>query len=531
MEYQPKTEMYDHQRQALTKWGDRPNFALFMEQRTGKTKVVIDRAAALYDKRELSALIVVAAPGRVHRNWVKNEIPDHLPDRIPRLCVVWEAGKIRYDIAKKEWKGPLVQELKDLLKFEGLSVLAINEGAMLSDALLRYLLKFLKARSRVMVAIDEFTLSMASAGAKTTKKLWTLGRQAQTKYRVIMDGTPMESGPLDLYAPFAFLDHNILGQPNSAAFKAHYAKWETKIFHDHKKGTERAYPAIMRDEAGLPQYQNLDEFQRRIAPYVYRVLRKDCWDVPDKVYQNYSFALSLEQRRIYDELATTYSTELDGMRTVTAAHVLTRYMRLQQVTSGFWPSEKVATIHEPCEGNGCPSCEDLGVIITKTALRPIDPKSNPRLKAAEEVLRLNPGSRFIIWARFHEDIDNLMALARSMGYSPVQYDGRCSAKLKDAASDAFQAGSAHPLIGNPKSGGRGLKLSRADAILNCSHDYSLLTRLQSEDRAEEKGKLVGTGIIDLVAEDTIDDTSIVPALRAKKSIVDYVLNERGGKWI
>jgi len=164
-------------------------------------------------------------------------------------------------------------------------------------------------------------------------------------------------------------------------------------------------------------------------------------------------------------------------------------------------------------------------------MRVIDPKANPRIDAAEEVMRMNdsPG---VVWARFHEDVDQLLRLAGKLGRKAVRYDGRCSNQEKDDNLDAFQVkGTADMLIGNPASGGRGVPMWRAHWILNYSNYFSLLTRLQSEDRAEVKGKRVGTGIIDLVAEDTVDDTSIIPALRAKKSVVDYVMNERGGKWL
>jgi hypothetical protein len=55
--------------------------------------------------------------------------------------------------------------------------------------------------------------------------------------------------------------------------------------------------------------------------------------------------------------------------------------------------------------------------------------------------------------------------------------------------------------------------------------------LQSEDRAEAEGKKDGTGIVDLVAENTLDDDVIIPALRAKREIADYVMGERRGKWL
>lgn len=527
--YQPKTAPYEWQAQEFHRFRDAAYAATFAEQRCGKTKAVIDTAAYNYEKGKINSLLVIAAPGRVHRNWVKYEIPDHLPDRIPRKCVVWEAKRIDYDKKARKFKGSLAPELADLLTFNGLAILAVNEGAVLTDSFLRYIPKFLQARQRVMVTLDEFTLIAASPASKTTKKIWKIGRQPQVVIRRILDGTPMESGPLDLYAPFVFLDRSIFGFSTNATFKAHYAQWTTGIRHD-KNGNLREYPTQAKDDNGTPLFQNMEEFQRILSKHSFRVLRKDVWDAPPIVYQTYSFELSPIQRAAYDSLRDTYAAELEGSN-LSAKHALTRLMRLQQVASNFWPSEKIGAVHEPCNGEGCEVCEDLGVIIIKTPIRRIDPKNNTRLRAAQDVLALNPGKKFIVWARFHEDVDAVMEMCRVAGYSPAQYDGRCSAKQKDAASDDFQAGIRNPLIGNPQSGGRGLKLSRADYMLNYSNSFSLLVRLQLEARAEAKEKTHSTEIIDLVAEDTVDDTLIVPALRMKKSIVDFVMQEKSGKWL
>ena len=55
----------------------RKGFALLMEQGTGKTKVIIDTAAYLYENKAIDTMIVIC-PNGVHRNWVNNEIPIHM---------------------------------------------------------------------------------------------------------------------------------------------------------------------------------------------------------------------------------------------------------------------------------------------------------------------------------------------------------------------------------------------------------------------------------------------------------------------
>jgi len=50
MYYKFKTKPYAHQMTALEKSWNKETYAYFMEMGTGKTKVLIDNAAMLYDK-------------------------------------------------------------------------------------------------------------------------------------------------------------------------------------------------------------------------------------------------------------------------------------------------------------------------------------------------------------------------------------------------------------------------------------------------------------------------------------------------
>ena len=86
--YKFKTEPFDHQRKALEDSWSAEFYALFMEMGTGKSKVAIDTMGMLYEAKELGAVLIIAPKG-VYDNWVKGEIPTHLPDRIERLVVRW----------------------------------------------------------------------------------------------------------------------------------------------------------------------------------------------------------------------------------------------------------------------------------------------------------------------------------------------------------------------------------------------------------------------------------------------------------
>ena len=88
MDYRFKTEPYEHQLHALGASHNKENFALFMEMGTGKSKVLVDNIAMLYDKGKINGALIIAPKG-VYTNWLSQEIPNHLVDHIkPKMLAL-----------------------------------------------------------------------------------------------------------------------------------------------------------------------------------------------------------------------------------------------------------------------------------------------------------------------------------------------------------------------------------------------------------------------------------------------------------
>jgi SNF2 family DNA or RNA helicase len=111
-----------------------------------------------------------------------------------------------------------------------------------------------------------------------------------------------------------------------------------------------------------------------------------------------------------------------------------------------------------------------------------------------------------------------------MGISCVEYHGGISAAERERAVDDFQSGAARVFIGQPQSGGIGLTLTAAETVIYYSNDFNLETRLQSEDRAHRIGTKRHVVYIDLIAQDTIDET-IARSLQAKTNVAANVLGD------
>ena len=212
-DYKFKTNPYAHQITALEKSWNKETYAYFMEMGTGKTKVLIDNAAMLYDKGKIDGLLIVAPKG-VIGTWHNQELPAHLPSHIENMTVLWQA------LITKEQS----RKLGNLFKSgEDLHILIMNVEAFSTQKGVDFARKFLVSHNTLMV-IDEST-TIKNPKAKRTKNILALA--TFSKYRRIMTGSPVTKNPLDLYSQCKFLSHWHLDFESYYAFRARYAVMKT----------------------------------------------------------------------------------------------------------------------------------------------------------------------------------------------------------------------------------------------------------------------------------------------------------------
>ena len=89
MDYKFKLKPYEHQMSALEKSWNKETYGYFMEMGTGKTKVLIDNMAMLYDKGKINGALIIAPKGVV-KTWHEQELPTHLPNHIENVTTLWQ---------------------------------------------------------------------------------------------------------------------------------------------------------------------------------------------------------------------------------------------------------------------------------------------------------------------------------------------------------------------------------------------------------------------------------------------------------
>ena len=304
MNYKFKTKPYAHQLTALEKSWNKENFAYFMEMGTGKTKVLIDNVAMLYDKGKIDGVLIIAPKGVV-KTWYEQELPIHLPNHIENVSVLWQPN-----ITKTQ------QEKLDTL-FEidsALHILVMNVEALSTEKGVKFATKFINSH-KAMMAIDEST-TIKTPTARRTKNIIKIG--LNSKYKRIMTGSPITKNPLDLYTQCEFLDPWLLDFSSYYAFRNRYA--EMKTMHVHGRSIQV-----------VDKFQNLGELSDTVKQFSYRVLKEDCLDLPPKVFIKRHITLTPDQKKVYEQMKQQAIAHLNGKVTTTMT-VLTQLMRLHQIT-------------------------------------------------------------------------------------------------------------------------------------------------------------------------------------------------------
>ena len=304
MFYKFKTKPYAHQLKALQMSWDREVFAYFMEMGTGKSKVLIDNMAMLYDRGKINGALIIAPKG-VYKNWYDSELPIHLASHIETKIGFWKAMRSK-------------SEDKELNKVFStgveLHILIMNVEAFSTKKGLEFAQKFLWSHN-ALITVDEST-TIKNPGASRTKNIIKLSRYA--KYKRILTGSPVTKSPLDLYTQCFFLNPDLLDHSSYYTFRTRYA-----LMRNINVGARSVNVVV--------GYKNLAELSEKLKPFSYRVLKDDCLDLPPKTFLKRTIQLSDEQKRIYKQMKTLALAELNGKITTTV-NVITQLMRLQQIT-------------------------------------------------------------------------------------------------------------------------------------------------------------------------------------------------------
>jgi len=562
--YEFKTDPFNHQRAEWERSREEVARAIFWEQGTGKSKLTIDTACWLWLRGLIDGVLVVA-PNGVHRNWVADEIPAHVPDAVMKSV---RAFHYQAPKADSKWHARAV---KEVINHNGFAWLTISYEAFMTNGGKRALIDFMDKR-KLLYVLDEGHW-IKTPDTDRTKSILKSAKYAP--FRRILTGTPIAQGPFDAYTEITFLDEAYWQRAELSTFvefKKHFGIWKkgwnpNAMNYKTKQRTGAEYDVLL-------GYRRLDELNTLLQPISSRVTKDDVLDLPPKLYQKRYFTMTPEQAKLYRDMKEEYivwietgglekeaeqlellpapegacpsckgtkeiqadgyiypcpdcfgnEAQQEGDTPIIAALAMVRLLRLQQITCGYIPTDDQ---------------EEPMYII---------PGANRRLEQLVELVE-NSAHKVIVWARFQMDITLIIDALTAKGIKAVRYDGQVNDDQRAFNKEIFQGErtlyhkgqvvgrepvppeeQAQVFVGNPAAGATGLTLTAAKMVIYYSNSFKLIDRLQSEDRAHRIGQTNQVLYVDLVGEDTVDE-KIVTALREKFNIASQITGDRMKEWL
>lgn len=476
--YKFKTKPMDHQLEVIEEIVNDPFYnkcALHMEQGTGKTKTFID-INSIRHERGLVDFTIIICPKSLMQNWVE-ELAKHSP--------------IPYEVVK--WKTPTTKKLLGDLKYTFaksmdslgiLGYLVVNTDTFSTKNISHILDLVGRGGDKVSVVIDECT-SIKNPSTIRTKNILKMFQF--TSYKMELTGTPITNKPLDIYSQFAFLDPAFLGFSSYTMFKKRYAK----LILCSNYG--RSYYQI-------DGYKNLDELKEKISKHAFRILKKDCLDLEDKIYlPDRVIQMSPEQKQIYTSMKETLMASIEGENVVIAKTPLVKILRLDQITSGFYIDEDNTVVNIPGP----------------------NPKLNELLECIEEY-----SGKIVIWCVYRYSIKLVQeALKKIYGdESVVTFYGDNSEEERNEAKDRFNNDDSCRFFISNRTGCKGLTLISSSDNIYYENDYDIETRLQSEDRTHRIGQTKGVTYTNLVVKGTVNE-KILQSQKNKVRFQDLILKD------
>ena len=446
-------------------------FALLFEMGCGKTLTAIAIAGAAFQKKAVSKLLVIA-PTSVVAVWPK-EFEEYAD--FPFVCQTL--------LGDKRQRLKAITDLSRY-KYPKLRVAVINYESTWREDIFEALQQY----DADMIICDE-SQRIKTFNSKQSMAVHELGDAA--RYKLILSGTPVQNNAMDVWSQYRFLDRTVFGD-KFYAFRGRYA--------------------IM-GGFGNKQvigYKDLDRLIQKEYSIAYRVTKADALDLPEQTFETRTIPMSKKERDLYDRLRHDSYAELENGGQITATTVLTRLLRLQQLTGGF--------------------------LVSDEAEKP-QQVSTAKLDALADIIEdyvIEGGKKLVVFARFIAEVKAIIALADKLlpphKMKHVEIYGDIKKEDRGPLVQQFQTDPSTMLfIGQIDTAGTGITLTAADTCVYYSKNYNYATYEQSLSRIHRIGQRNTCTYIDLVVEKSVD-SMITRALRKKEDIAKTIVDNWRDYW-
>lgn len=333
-----------------------------------------------------------------------------------------------------------------------------------------------------LVLCDE-SQKIKNRTAKSSKFMHKIGKHVA--YKVASSGTPALETGLDWFSQAAFFDPQMFGE-RWVNFAARYGE-ERHVTRDRTKTFFTTDP------------QKRSEFEDLLFSRIHTATKKNCLDLPPETYVNLEFDLSPRERKAYAELVAESIADIEDefgeLGEVVAQHVLTKAVRLQQLSGGNALLEDTGELVE------------IGTSKLEAAMGLVD-------------LAVDNGEKLVIFHRFTREGEQLRAALEKAKVGHVSIHGSVSQDDRAEAVKSFQNDpNVKVFVGQINAAAEGITLTASATTLFYSASFSATTFFQASQRNYRKGQDRPVTHYLLMARDTVD-IEVFEALREKRKISD-----------
>ncbi len=465
-----KAHPYEHQRQAF-------EFACRLFGLTGHDPPTSRGVALLMEMGTGKSLTTIAVAGRL---WLDHKAERMLIVAPLSILGVWQEEFQKF--ADFEYLLAILNgsESKKIEKLRQMSTAGLQVAVVNYESAWR-MEQELAAWDADLIVCDEGH-KIKTHNIAASKCMHRLG--AKARYRMLLTGTIITNKAIDVFSPYKFLSPAVFGN-SFYAFRNRYFDM---------CGYGMYTPVLKKSMA--------DELSCRIHSIAFRATKAECLDLPETTEIVRTVELEPQAKRLYEQLVRdSYVQIKDGE--ITAANVLTRLLRLSQLTGGFLREDG--------------------------SERPIK-ISDVKLTALADIVdsAAQDGEKLVIIARFLPEIVAItrMLEKKTIGYSLI------SGEIKDRDEQVrrFQEDADTTVfVGQIATAGLGITLTAADAMAFFSLDYSMSNFEQAKARIHRVGQRNPCTYIYLAAAGTVDE-KVLQALRDKADLARVLIDEyRMGK--
>jgi SNF2 family DNA or RNA helicase len=420
---------------------------------TGKTLTTIAVLGAMYISGKIKRVLIVAPLS---------------------IVGVWQEELQKFadfDYTSVILEGSSVKKVDTLRYMTGsaLQVVIVNyESAWrLEGELLRF-------NSDIIVADEGHKIK--THNTKQSKTLHKLGSKA--KYRMLLTGTVITNKAIDVFSQYKFIEPAVFGK-SFYVFRNKY--FDMVGYGNHTPVLKKSMEQDLMD---------------RLHSIAFRITKAECLDLPETTDIVRYVELEATAARVYKDLVKDSYAQLSKGE-VTVTNVLTRLLRLSQLTGGF--------------------IGDDSSTVTNV--------STAKLEALSDIIdeAVNEDKKLVVIARFVAEIKAIekMLQKKKLEYSIIMG----GVKDRETQVSQFQNNpDVKVFIGQIATAGLGITLTSASTMVFYSMDYSMSNFEQTKARIHRVGQKNNCTYIYLLAKGTVDE-KVLKALHDKADLARTLIDE------